>query len=426
MILYREDFATEAGIRGRAVGIDGNTVNPLVPSRRIEYLNDNGLPFVRVWASHVGNPLGTPHTEKLVAWWYAAEPKQAGARAQPWHRDYGDGYTHAFVRYLIRIGEDVAANAGILAGKFPGMTGTYDIQAAYTTPPAPRYSRFATFECRHGFLHTDDPAWRKAHPSDPIGKVALTEYYYGVRAPRTRPDVPGLPASLGRYDGQGTPGGPPITSGFLTPGRWHCIEQEIKLNSVRDRTLFLPGGTAELPQHEQMALDNAIDDGELRTWLDGVLVYENVRVAFRGLDCVRIQSIPFVNIYQGGRGNPVTLEGYPKGPEHYDLAAMVASLEYIGPPSQPQQPQPGDDMATITIFVPTGTVVTTVESPDGKPPTSNDALVAALRAENTTLRGAITTLQQRAQARKDADNAKVEGQDDLDLIASLPPPTGTK
>lgn len=152
----------------------------------------------------------------------------------------------------------------------------------------------------------------------------------------------------------------------------------------------------------------------------------NVRVAFRGLDCVRIQSIPFVNIYQGGRGNPVTLEGYPKGPEHYDLAAMVASLEYIGPPSQPQQPQPGDDMATITIFVPTGTVVTTVESPDGKPPTSNDALVAALRAENTTLRGAITTLQQRAQARKDADNAKVEGQDDLDLIASLPPPTGTK
>ena len=75
-------------------------------------------------------------------------------------------------------------------------------------------------------------------------------------------------------------------------------------------------------------LANANSDGELRVWLDGVLVYESTAVAFRGLDRVRIQNVLFVNIYQGGRGT------YPKAPEHYDLCALLASTEYIGPPKR--------------------------------------------------------------------------------------------
>lgn len=64
-----------------------------------------------------------------------------------------------------------------------------------------------------------------------------------------------------------------------------------------------------------------------------------------------------------------------------------------------------------------------IEMIDGPPPEDQSALVTALRGENAILRDIISTLQQRAQARKDADAAQVDGQDDLNLISNVPPPT---
>lgn len=66
-------------------------------------------------------------------------------------------------------------------------------------------------------------------------------------------------------------------------------------------------------------------------------------------------------------------------------------------------------MADITIYVPAGTAV---DVKTGTPPVDQSARVAALE-------GAIANMKARAQARKDADAAKVDGQDDLDEIAGL-------
>ena len=311
-VLVYHDFVSKGYIREAFVG---HSTNPLArPSLEADCeileVPELGVRGVRLWAVVGIN-------EKIVGWWVVAEPQLAGVRARGYQRAYGEGYTHLFVRYLLRIGEDVAAGAGILAGKLPGMTGTYDVYSESIEPPIPRFSAYATWEAR---MFQGYPNAAGEHP--------LGIYYYGVRAPGVG-GAPGVPASIGVYDGRGTPGGTPMTTGVLKPGVWHCIEQEVKLNTVKNVALRNPSSADPPAQLEEM-LANANSDGELRVWLDGVLVYESTAVAFRGLDRVRIQSIPFVNIYQGGVGT------YPKAPEHYDLCAMVASTQYVGPPKRMQ------------------------------------------------------------------------------------------
>ena len=312
-VLVYHNFTSKQYIRDSFVGSADAARPSLEAHCEIIDVHEYGVKGVRLWAVYTKG--GVSGNEKIVSWWCTAEPKLGGTRARPWHRAYGDGYAHLFVRYLLKVGEDVATGAGELAGKLPGMTGTYNIQAQGIAPPSPSFNAFALWEAR---------MWQ-GYPT--ARGYPLGIYYYGVRAPRTHPGIPGVPASPGKFDGMGTPSGTPMTSGYLVPGRWHCIEQQVKLNSVKDAALRAPK-SADLNEQMQEMIDNANEDGELRVWLDGALVYESVNVAFRGLDCVRIQSLPFVNIYQGGRGT------YPKGPEHYDLCALVAATEYVGPPKR--------------------------------------------------------------------------------------------
>jgi hypothetical protein len=297
--------AIETGfVMGGAPGVPG----------KLELLRED-FPFARIWASYVGNPERTQPNEKLVGWWCTAEPKLTGARARPFHRNYGDGYSHLFCRYLIRIGEDVATGNAERGTKLPGMAGMYDISAGVIAPPGPPWSlaeppmtSFATWEAR-----------MYAGMAAPDGRHPLAVYFYGCRTPT------GINASPGKYYGSGI-GGFGVPDAWLVPGRWHCIEQECKMNTVKDPTLRVSRvNVADYPEATRavapdlsrylnaqwLEMDaNANHDGEMRVWLDGVKVYESTKIGYRGLDCVRIQSVPWVNIYQGGHGT------YPKGPEH--------------------------------------------------------------------------------------------------------------
>ena len=124
----------------------------------------------------------------------------------------------------------------------------------------------------------------------------------------------------------------------------------MKLNTVKDATRRVPKATDLNEQLVEM-FNNANADGEMRVWLDGVKVYETTKIGYRGLDCVRIQSIPFIDIYQGGHGT------YPKGPEHYDLAAVVAATKYIGPPKGMSEPGPAtvDTLGALAASMNAGT-----------------------------------------------------------------------
>lgn len=378
---------------------------------RLELLRENDLPFARIWASYVGNPEGTQPNEKLVAWWCTAEPKLPGARARPFQRTYGDGYSHLFCRYLIRIGEDVATGNAERGTKLPGMAGMYDIAAGVIAPPGPPWSNdeppmtaFATWEAR---MYAGAAAADGRHP--------LAVYFYGCRTPS------GINASPGKYYGSGI-GGFAVPDAWLVPGQWHCIEQECKMNTVKDPTLRVPrvdvrdfpeatrADNPDLSRYldaQWIEMDaNANHDGEMRVWLDGKLVGEWTNIGYRGLDCVRIQAVPWVNIYQGGHGT------YPQGPEHYDLAAMVAATEYVGPPKSTQ----GDTMADqfVTIVVPEGVKINPITTPDGKPPAGDAKALEAMTTNRNEWKTYAETLLADAQAAKDADTAKVDGQASLD------------
>lgn len=421
-------FESEAQLRSDTVGI--NDGQPMVPGT-LEFIDvpETGGRGVRIGASYVGNPQGTTPNEKQVAWWIPAEPKLTGLRARAYQRDYGNGYDHVFIRYMIMVEADVLTGAGVLGGKFPGMTGTYDIQSQGIQPPQPfppQWNPFGTLECRMWF-----------NVPTPAGVIPLGIYYYGTRAPRmfhalggsgslttttwypgaTTVDTPGVPTSLGQYDGSGTQGGMQMTNCFMRFGVWHCIEQEVKLNTVKNKT-FIADYRTDTKGALDFALQNANDDGELRVWFDGDLAYENTRVAFRGEDRIRIQNIPFANIYQGGHGT------FPKGPEHYRLAAVVSALQYIGPPKSFINPEPeGDGMEVVDVTFDPTKVDLRINQPTGANPLQaevdrlNGLLTDAnkkIAAQDTWISAAIAD----ATAAKARDDANVEG----DSILKRPRP----
>lgn len=75
-------------------------------------------------------------------------------------------------------------------------------------------------------------------------------------------------------------------------------------------------------------------------------------------------------------------------------------------------------MADVTIYRDPALVNVVVV--DGPPPTDQSALVTQLQNDLATYKTFAQGVKDRAQARKDADSAKTEGQDDLDAAANLP------
>ena len=105
----------------------------------------------------------------------------------------------------------------------------------------------------------------------------------------------------------------------LYPGKWYCIETELKLNTITDAA---PGYLA---------------DGVLRTWIDGRLAYEGVGMVFRSKlstyaansELLRpVRSLGIRNLklnwFHGGK-TPSTID------RTSFYTGLVWSTRYIGP-----------------------------------------------------------------------------------------------
>lgn len=92
--------------------------------------------------------------------------------------------------------------------------------------------------------------------------------------------------------------------------RWHCVEQQIRMNSIVGPFDGVGNGTA-------------IDDGVIRTWLDGVLCGEVTNLRWRRHPEMGVQG-PWVNWFYGGKLPTET-------PMHYRMNHFVLSRKYIGP-----------------------------------------------------------------------------------------------
>lgn len=354
MIIYRPDFSFVASLRASLdVWGSGGGYGTRPDLSDVEPL---GGGMVRIW----NQP--EYRAERFISWWSVASVRGFGSARE------------VSLEYDLAIGTDMTMTAA--GAKLPGLTGRY-----FGGPQGFPWETYDLSPCS---------MWENRLWHGPLTSkgYALGNYLYCVRNP-SRPDgTPGLPASPARYDGSGNPEHSRLmTTGYLEPGRTHRIRQTIRLNTVLD--------PAFRPQSIDDALGNGNPDGLLRIELDGQTVGEWDTVTFRGEEGVRFFSA-WLNIYQGGTGRYVTSRC------HYDLGRVSISAD-----EQPQQQPEGDPMATVTVIVPEGTEVQVLNA---IPP---DPALAALQARFDTY---VAAVRAKAQAAKDADAARIEGQDVLDIV----------
>jgi hypothetical protein len=94
----------------------------------------------------------------------------------------------------------------------------------------------------------------------------------------------------------------------LEHGRWYCVEQYCKLN-----TLGESGSRGK-------------NDGILRGWIDGQVAFEKTDIRFRDVESLKIEEI-WINVYHGGE-TPV-----PNEDIHLYLDNFVIARQPIGPTS---------------------------------------------------------------------------------------------
>lgn len=96
----------------------------------------------------------------------------------------------------------------------------------------------------------------------------------------------------------------------IAKGRWYCIEQQVKMNSI-------------IGPYDSVGNGEAVRDGELRAWVDGVLVYERTNFRWRRHPEMGLQGF-WLNWYHGGRqASPTEM--------HFRMNSVVIAREYIGP-----------------------------------------------------------------------------------------------
>lgn len=100
------------------------------------------------------------------------------------------------------------------------------------------------------------------------------------------------------------------TNVVIGKGRWYCIEQHLKMNTITGPFDALGNGAA-------------LSDGELRVWVDGVQAYERTNFRWRRHPEMGIQGF-WLNWYHGGTAPaPRTM--------HFRMDAVVIARDYIGP-----------------------------------------------------------------------------------------------
>jgi len=108
------------------------------------------------------------------------------------------------------------------------------------------------------------------------------------------------------------PFGEPIkwTGVVIGKGRWYCIEQYIKMNSITG-------------PFDETGNGVATNDGEYRVWVDGVQAYERTNFRWRRHPEMGIQGF-WLNWYHGGTvAAPRTM--------HFRMDSVVIARSYIGP-----------------------------------------------------------------------------------------------
>ncbi len=100
------------------------------------------------------------------------------------------------------------------------------------------------------------------------------------------------------------------TGTVLGKGRWYCIEQYIKMNSIVGP--FDANGNGV-----------AVKDGHLKVWVDGVEAYERTDFRWRRNPEMGIQGF-WLNWYHGGTApSPRDM--------HFRMDSVVIARSYIGP-----------------------------------------------------------------------------------------------
>jgi hypothetical protein len=186
--------------------------------------------------------------------------------------EIGSEPEHMFFRYYLRLGDDWDQSRS--GGKMPGFAGTYG-KAGWG---GRRANGKNGWSARGAFLRT-------LPSGNPLaGRTPLGSYVYHVRQ-------------------QGPHGDQWVWTGknpaLLAQNRWYCIEQELRLNT--------PGQ----------------EDGVLRVWLDGSLVFEKTNAYFRKTPKLRIEEVWF-NVFHGGR------HPSPHNQSYY-IDQIVIARSYIGP-----------------------------------------------------------------------------------------------
>jgi hypothetical protein len=177
----------------------------------------------------------------------------------------------AFVRYYLRLGS--SWNPVRDGGKLPGFAGTYG---------------------RGGW---------GMRPSDGVNGWSARGAFFRQAPAGPNAELRGIGSYVYHADGEGRSGATWGWSlgagGLLQKHRWYSVEQQLRLNR--------PGQS----------------DGELRAWIDGVLVFERKHLRFRDTDDLRIESL-WLNVYHGGTAKAVA-----------DMALYIDNLviarRYIGP-----------------------------------------------------------------------------------------------
>ena len=178
-----------------------------------------------------------------------------------------------YFRYYIYLDDTWRLAAGGQVGKLPGPAGTYGV-AGWGGRPS----------------HGDDGWSARMSNYDRGDYVEMSYYCYHA-------DMTGI------YGNNWTWG----TDAYLARGRWYCIETYAMMNSITD------------------GVGN--NDGILRGWVDGELVFEKSDIRFRDVYSLKIECIWF-NVYVGG-----------SWAADWDMDAyfdnMVFAYNYVGPMAAP-------------------------------------------------------------------------------------------
>jgi hypothetical protein len=100
---------------------------------------------------------------------------------------------------------------------------------------------------------------------------------------------------------------------MIDTGRWHCIEQRLRMNSITAPFDALGNGVAA-------------HDGQYTVWMDGVPAFHRSNLAWRRHPEMGIQGF-WLDWYHGGMRPP-------SHDMHFQMASLVIARSYIGPRSE--------------------------------------------------------------------------------------------